>query len=422
MVKRILTLLIFTFAAITAIGQNKSLLIENVTVIPLHINKVWENRDVIIRDGIIQNIRTHIETDTTKYEFGRIDGKGKYLIPSFADAHSHLPEKENLHSYFLMNLLNGVTTLRSMRGEHWHLEIEKSEFTPHLILSAPPISRRDSISNDEIKERFSQYKNQGFDFVKILSVKNEVIFKNIVKQSINLSLPLAGHCPSNVGIFNVCKSGVFQSMEHLGGFFRLSNLDEINKAINLSITNNVYHCPTLDWYYTGQVVEDSLRLRQGVDYLPKKLVSGWEDKIKSHYTETTEEERKQDRNKSKKSFDTRIKYLAYIYRQGGKLLLSPDASGLYSIPGFGIHTEMQHFSKAEISNFDILKAACYNLSEMLHTENEWGTIKVGAKSDMILFNANPLDKIENTKQINGIIFNGKFYSKERIESELNKKR
>ncbi len=200
----------------------------------------------------------------------------------------------------------------------------------------------------------------------------------------------------------------------------MRNLDEINEAINLSITQKVYHCPTLDWYYTGQVSEDSLRLRKGVSYLPKKLVSGWEDKIKSYFAKTTEDKRKQDRDKSKKNFDNRIKYLRYIYKQGGKLLLSPDASGLYGIPGFGIHTEMKHFSKAGISNFDILKAVCYNLSEMFNTENEWGTIKVGAKSDMILLNANPLDKIENTEQINGIVFNGKFYSKEKIESELNK--
>ncbi len=125
MVQRILSLLIFTFVTTIVIGQNKSLLIEDVTVIPLHINQVWKNKDVVIREGKIQNIRNHIETDTTKYEFGRVDGKGKYLIPAFADAHSHLPEKENIHRYFLMNLLNGVTTLRSMRGESWHLEIKK---------------------------------------------------------------------------------------------------------------------------------------------------------------------------------------------------------------------------------------------------------------------------------------------------------
>lgn len=418
--KKIITIFMCCLISTLGLSQDRKLLIENVTIIPMHINQVLENRNVVIQNGKITDIREHLENDTISYELGKIDGTGKYLIPSFADAHAHLPEEKNLDSYFLMNLLNGVTTLRSMRGENWHLDIQNSEFTPKLILSAPPVTRRDSMSQNDAEKLFETYKTQGFDFVKILSVKDATTFDILVSKSKEKSLPLAGHCPLNIGIFNTCESGVFQSIEHLGGFFQLPNLEDINKAINLSISNKIYHCPTLDWYYTGQVIEDSLRKRMGVEFLPKKLVSGWEKKISSYYAETTEEKREEDRNKSKKSFDARLNYLGYIYRQGGNLLLSPDASGTYNIPGFGIHTEMQHFSKAEISNFDILKATCYNLSEMLSEQNEWGTIKVGAKSDMILLNANPIENIEHTKDINGIVLNGKFYSKEKLESELNK--
>jgi imidazolonepropionase-like amidohydrolase len=388
----------------------------------MHINQVLENRDVVIQNGKITDIRKHLENDTISYELGRVDGTGKYLLPSFADAHAHLPEEGNLDTYFLMNLLNGVTTLRSMRGENWHLDIAKSEFTPKLILSAPPITRRYNITKNEAENLFETYKTQGFDFIKILSVKDATTFDILVAQSKEKSLPLAGHCPSNVGILNTCESGVFQSIEHLGGVFQLSQLDDINKAIDLSIAKNVYHCPTLDWYFTGQVIEDALRNRKGAEFLPDELISEWEKKINSYYSETTEEKRSEDRNKSKQSFETRLNYLRYIYRQGGKLLLSPDASGIYGIPGFGIHTEMQHFSNADISNYDILKSTCYNLSEMLNSENEWGTIKIGTKSDMILLNANPIENIEHAKEINGIVLNGKFYPKEKLESELNKKR
>ncbi|WAC01265.1 hypothetical protein N7U66_14245 [Lacinutrix neustonica] len=80
---------------------------------------------------------------------------------------------------------------------------------------------------------------------------------------------------------------------------------------------------------------------------------------------------------------------------------------------------MKHYANAGISNFDILKATCYNLSEMRSSQNEWGTIKVGAKSDMVLLNTNPLKNIENAKNINGIIFNGMFYSKTELEEKLN---
>ena len=420
--KRYFTVLIFGLITTLGICQEKRLLIENVTIIPMHINQVLENKDVVINNGIITELREHIENDTIDYELGRIDGTGKVLIPSFADAHAHLPERENLDSYILINLLNGVTTLRSMRGESWHLDIEKSEFTPKLVLSAPPITRRDSISKSDAEKLFENYKKQGYDFVKILSVKDVNTFDILVAQSKEKSLPLAGHCPSNIGIFNTYQSGVFESIEHLGGFFQLPEKDDIHKAIELSIYNDVYHCPTLDWYFTGQVVEDTLRNRKGVGFLPKERIEDWEKKINSYYFETTEEQRALDRSKNKTSFDTRLKNLRYIYHQGGKLLLSPDASGIYGVPGFGIHTEMQHFTMANISNYDILKAACYNLSKMLNKENEWGTIKVGAKSDLILLNANPLENIQNTEQIDGIVLNGQFYKKEFLLDKLNEKR
>lgn len=417
--KRTLSFTILLLSIIQVFSQNKKLLINNVNVIPLHINQEWNNKDVVIENGTILEIREHIEKDTTNYDLGVIEGEGKYLIPAFADAHTHLPEKENLKSFFLMNLLNGVTTLRSMRGEMWHLEINKNdEFTPKLFLSSPPISRGDSISETEANKLFSNYKKSGFDFAKILSVKDEQTFDYLVSSAKSNDFYLAGHFPSNIEYQKFYQSNVYKSIEHMGGFFQLRSLNEINSAIDLSILNKVYHCPTLDWYFTGQVKEEELRKRNGVEFLPNQLIESWESKISAHYQNTTENDREVERKESKDKFGTRLKYLKYIYQQGGKLLLSPDVSGIYSIPGFGIHSEMEHYKNAGISNIDILKAASYNLSEMMSTQNEWGTIKIGAKSDMVLLNKNPLENIENTETINGIVFNGDFYSKIELTDKL----
>ena len=418
MKKNIITIIFILFYS-TIYGQNNRLIIQDVAIIPLHINKILKNRDVIIENGVIIKIRNHIDNDTVKYDLGRINAKGKYLIPSFSDAHSHLPEEKNLNNYFLMNLANGVTTLRSMRGEMWHIEInEKDKLVPKLILSSPPISWRDSIFDAKAKQLIADYKNAGFDFVKILSVKDKSTLDLLIKYSKLYNLKLAGHCPSNVDFFYVLNSGVYQSIEHLGGFMKLRDSKKIVQAVNQSIEKQVYNCPTLDWYFTGQVLEDSLRKREGVEFIPQELVDKWEKKIQKYYSKTTIEERKNDREKSKAMFSNRLAWLNYIYRQGGLLLLSPDASGLYSIPGFGMHTEMQHFTDAGISNFDVLKAACYNLSVMLGEENDWGTIKVGTSSDLVLLNKNPLEDIKNTKEIEGIIFKGEYYTQKELVNNL----
>lgn len=400
-------------------GQNNRLLIEDVTIIPTHINQVLEHRDVVIEAGTVRQIRPHDHKDTSTYDLGRVDGNGKYLVPSYADAHCHFPEPDELERYFLMNLANGVTTLRSMRGKNWHLDIDQQNlFTPRLILSSPPITRRDTLTATEIDQLVAQYKAKGFDFIKVLSVQNKATFNHLVKAAQRHQFYLAGHCPSNIGIFEVCESDVYQTIEHLGGFFQLKGRHEIDRAVAATLNHHVYHCATLDWYYTAQVLEDSLRQRGGVRYLPKVLVKSWEKDIAADYAKTTSGEREESRKKNKKRFSTRLKYLQYIYQQGAQLLVSPDASGLYGIPGFGMHTEMQHYNNAGIANSDILKAATYNLSAMCGTTNQWGTIMSGVQSDMVLLNANPLESISNTKAIEGIILKGHYFTRQSIIDKL----
>ena len=46
--KKLVAFLIFCLVTFKGSGQENKLLIENVTVIPLHINKVLENKDVVI--------------------------------------------------------------------------------------------------------------------------------------------------------------------------------------------------------------------------------------------------------------------------------------------------------------------------------------------------------------------------------------
>lgn len=402
-------------------AQNKRLLIENVTVIPMNVNQTFKNKDVIISDGRISNIRTHIENDTTNYDLGRIDGEGKFLTPSFSDAHAHLPEKQYLENYFLLNLANGVTTLRSMRGEKWHLDIDKTDaLSPRLILGSPSISRGDSITKQNAKKLIAEYKEEGFDFIKILSVKDKKTFDYLAESAKENSFHLAGHCPSNVGIFDVCESQVFQSIEHLGGFFQLPDIKSIDSAINQSIHSSIYHCATLDWNHSSTLTDEDLRQRKGVDYIPQQLINEWETQLSESNSKTDKEKQEADRKMFENQFNYRLNYLGYIYRQGAFLLISPDASGTYSIPGFAMQTEMQHYSKAGISNFDILKAACFNLAEMLNQEQEWGAIKLGASTDLVLLNANPLDDIKHAEEVEGVVLKGNYYSQKELLDKVKK--
>ncbi len=417
-------LLLMIFTPFLGLAQESKLVITNTTIIPMHVNQTYANRDVFMEDGKIVSIKKHDDKAPVVEGYKVVDGSGKYLLPGFADAHAHLPSEEDVAPYLWMNLVNGVTAVRSMRGKDWHLElrekIDNGLTAPKLFLSAPAISRRDSFSQSSADELIGKYKEDGYDFVKVLSVKDKETFDMITTASKKHGFFMAGHCPRNVGIFNLSKTQNYHSIEHLGGLFALPDRETLLRGIEETIANNVFHSATLDWYYTGQVVEDELRKRDGVAYLPKEKIKKWETKIESYYKKSDEEKRVADRAKSKKKFDARLSYLSLVYRQGGSLLVSPDASGIYSVPGYGMHTEMQHFAQADISNYDILKSACYNMAVMFEQEKEWGTIKEGVNADLVLLSKNPLTDIKNTDSVVGIVLNGAYLTKEFMEGELKK--
>lgn len=177
--------------------------------------------DVFILNGNITDITKHKKDEIYDSIPILIDGTDKYLIPAFVDAHAHLPDSTFWGTYKWMQILNGVTTFRSMRGELWHIELREEEMAnkihPKLYLGSPPISRTDSIDGNETDSLFNRYKKLGFDFIKILSVKDKSTFDNFVQSSKYNEISLAGHCPSNIGIFNVAESSTFHGVEHLGG-------------------------------------------------------------------------------------------------------------------------------------------------------------------------------------------------------------
>jgi imidazolonepropionase-like amidohydrolase len=402
--------------------EGKLQLIRDVTIIPTHINQVFEHQDIIISDDRIQKIRNHVKNDTAIYSAGIIEGEGKFLMASMVDAHAHFPDKENIEAYFLMNLLNGVGVLRSMRGEEWHLDIDDERvFTPKLILASPPLRRSDSLSIEKQSSMVKTYSEQGFDFIKILSLTTKEQFESLLKDSKSNNIKLGGHCSGVIDFTKAINSGQYQSIEHLHGIFGLKTLDEIQLAIRESITNEVFYCPTVDWYLYHPGNTESFKKRDGKNYISGKLIKEWDKKIAEDISLEKEEKAKKIELKEA-WFDYRIKTISYLYREGIEMLVGPDLTGVYGIPGFGYVEELKHFKRADMSNFDILRAATYNPAKMLGEELEWGTVRERAVANLILLKSNPLIDIENATQIEGIFQNGIYLTKDRIIDELNKKK
>lgn len=345
-----------------------------------------------------------------------IDGKGKYIMPSLSDAHVHFPEsEEEMERVMQLNIINGVTKLRSMRGDWKHVEWREKfnkagSYYPKLYISPPPISRRDDLSIEQINQFVMNAKKYQFDFIKILSIKNENILKQIDSVCKSQNISLAGHFldnPRGVRISDeVFFNSNYKSFEHLGGL--TGDSESFDSRIQYITNTKMYVCPTLLWYDigSGQYDSDYLLNQNGMQYFTTETKMEWVGKTNLYKEKTGKEAIDKEILGEQKTLNEKFQVVKKLNDLGVKLLLSPDASSKYMVPGFAVFEEMKLFQKSGLNNYDILKTTTVNFASLFN-EN-YGTIEVGKDADFILLDENPLENLKTLQNIKGVFYNNMF--------------
>ena len=95
-----------------------------------------------------------------------------------------------------------------------------------------------------------------------------------------------------------------------------------------------------------------------------------------------------------------------------------DCPIFFLMPGFSLHDEFMLLTKAGLAPMEILKAATYNPAKYFDMENELGLIKEGYWADLVLLDADPLADIDNTRKIQAVFKQGKYYSRSDLDAML----
>ena len=384
-------------------------------------DKVLLNQNIAILNGKIMVIENAKKSKLKAKK--TIDLKGKYIMPSLADAHVHLPEnEEELQRMFDLNLINGVTKLRSMRGDWKHKEWQNKYNTinsiyPKIYLSAPPISRNMDATTEQLETFVKAVKEHNYGFIKILSIKSHEVFSRLDSLCKKYDVPLGGHFP-RVAMGNSLNEDVFfnsnyKSIEHLGGLVGEPNLFE--SRIQAIKKNNIYICPTLLWYSigSGQYSYDQLEKLDGMEFVSKLTMQEWITKTKEYRTKIGEQVYKDEVAKELKELQEKYQVIARLQKEGIKMLLSPDASSKYMMTGCNMINEMELLKNANLSNFEILQMATVNFATF-HKEYN-GVIKVNKPADFIILDQNPLEDLQTLKNIKGVYFNYNYLDTKTLE-------
>ena len=402
------------------------LVFKNVNIVSMENDKVLLNQNIAILNGKIMVIENAKKSKLKAKK--TIDLKGKYIMPSLADAHVHLPEnEEELQRMFDLNLINGVTKLRSMRGDWKHKEWQNKYNTinsiyPKLYLSAPPISRNTEASVEQLEEFVKAVNEHNYGFIKILSIKNQEIFTQLDSLCKKYEVSLGGHFP-RLAMGNSLNEDVFfnsnyKSIEHLGGLVGEPNLFE--SRIQAIKKNDIYICPTLLWYSigSGQYSYEQLEKLDGMEFVSKETMQEWIEKTKIYREKIGEQAYKDEVAKELKDLEEKYQVIARLQKEGIKMLLSPDASSKYMMTGCNMINEMELLKNANLSNFEILQMATVNFATF-HKEYN-GVVKVDKPADFIILDQNPLEDLQTLKNIKGVYFNFNYLDTKALEDMKNK--
>ncbi len=390
--------------------RSVKLVISNTNLITMISESIESGMDVFVDDGKIERIQ---KTGGSTDGYQVVDGSDKYLIPGLADMHTHVIPGNDLKYDLFLFLAQGVTTLRVMWGFDRHINVRDSINSnllvgPNVYVASAGFDGTstswpgavNTSTTAEIMEKVDQYKAKGYDFIKIYSSIQSNQYGFLLDYAWQNDIPPVGHVPAGVDLFDAVSNGQY-SIEHLGKYHSSSHSE--SELLQLTASSNVMIGPTLT-------------VINRISSLTESYKTGWYWYV-SRDGQAFFEQTEGHLLSSNSIYLQNRSLTGRIQQAGGKLLCGTDTGIRYVLPGISIHEELKSYAEAGISNYEVLKTSTVHPAEFLK-DNQSGLIQEGFKADLVLLENSPLEQIENTERIVGVIKSGQWMSAQEIHNVL----
>ena len=454
---RDLLIVILFFLISGCIDQNpiEGTAITNTTLIDAK-NGVREHQTVIFQKDEILSVFPTNEDILNVATI--IDGTDKFLIPGLWDMHVHLTFDdaftEDMPALFLAH---GITSIRDTGGL-----IEKlnpvvnamradNAIAPRVYFSGPLLDGKFVVYDGELvpeigiqnattemaNQKVSELEAAGVDFIKIYEMVSPEVFEALTDAAAKYELPIAAHVPLSMTA-SIAGPEV-DSMEHLRNVEldcatnspelyeeRLYRLNANSETAGHTLRSNLHRLQRM----TAIKNYDEERCNQTLDNLKSTIQvptlrlnafnaqpvyqrSDWTsilekvpDEAKEKWITAAEDHQDWEDWDNTDFAIWSIDLVGRMNQRGIPIGAGTDTPIGYALPGFSLHTELEYLVEAGLTPIEALYAATVRPAEFFSIENEMGTIDAGKVADMVLLNANPIESISNTRQINLVVSKG----------------
>ena len=421
--------------------------ITNVSLIPMTKNTIIPNQTVLIKgDKIIKIGDAKKVTPPSSAKV--INGSGKYLMPGLSEMHAHIPVAQDgdetyVKETLFLYLANGITTIRGMLGNPYHLELKPKVANgtiqgPRIYTSSPSMNGNTIPNPEEARKKTTQYKKDGYDFLKVHPGIPLNAFNEMVKTANEVGIPFAGHVPLDVGIRRAI-SAKYETIDHVDGyieglvpydanvnpnengffgynFSKIVDTKMIPDLAQATKSAGIWIVPTqsLMVRVTSGKSAEAILNEPEMKYLPSKTRYQWRQQGRNWMLGNSEK----GEGYAEKFIEVRNQIIKTLHDKGVGVLLGSDSPQVFNVPGFSIQHELQSLVDAGLTPYEALATGSTNVGKFYNAEGQFGTLVEGAIADMILLDDNPLTSIDNLKKKAGVFYKGNYLAKAEIEKRL----
>lgn len=409
-----------------------------------------------------------------------IDGTGKYLMPGLWDAHVHFAYIEDLApSMFDLFLGYGITSVRDTGGKIDFVKMWKDKAlanpndAPRVMIAGPLLDGTPNVYDgstpqhpplsvglqtvEAAAKKVNELDSLGVDLLKAYEMLTPEQFAIIIKMAKKKGLKVTGHVPLSMDVITASNAGL-NSMEHMrnlelscasnseellqqrllllqaekdspGGKLRskihelqretaVKNYDahKADEILAVLAKNQTWQIPTLALatFYTNRHFENP-EWQESIAYLPEGIEQNWKKNKASIANMPVTPFQVQ-------YSDWLVRMVKKIHEAKIEIMAGTDCPIALLTPGLSLHEELAMLVQAGLTPLEALKTATVNPAKYFNLEHELGLVQEGMWADLVLLDANPIEDIANTKSINAVIKNGKYFDKSQLSSLLKRAR
>lgn len=420
-------------------------LFRNVDVVPMTNDVVIEQRDVLVEDDIITRIAEGGEVEPP--DGARVvEGSDRYLMPGIGEMHAHIPGadagEQRVKDVLFLFLANGVTTIRGMLGEPYHLRLRQEVadgevLGPRIYTSGPSLNGNTVDSPAHAARKVRAQRAAGYDFIKQHPGLTADEFRAMARAARSLDMPFAGHISRDMGLAESMLAGQV-TIDHLEGFiaelvppservnapdpgffgFALTDFADRNRLdllAQLTAASGTWAVPTdtLMAHVAGPQDPEELADRPEYRFVPEAELERWKErKAQLQAREDYSAER------ARRFLQLRLDIIAALQDAGAQLLLGSDAPQMFNVPGFSIHRELDRLIEAGLSPYEALRTGTVNVAGHFGAREWYGTVNVGLAADLILLASNPLESVDALEEPVGVMVRGRWLDRSTIDERL----